>query len=45
MGTGQKTENPFDRSALQDSSVLAHAFGWRESMVMPVSRIEENEAQ
>ena len=43
MGTGQKTKSPFDRSLIQDSSVLAHAFKWRESVIMPVSRIEQAE--
>ena len=44
MGTGQKTEHPIDRAAVEDSAVMAHAFGWRESALMPVEKIEENEA-
>jgi hypothetical protein len=45
MGTGQKTELPIDRNVLEDSAVMAHAFGFRESALMPVDRIEENESK
>jgi hypothetical protein len=45
MGTGQKTELPLDRQALEDSAVMAHAFGFRESAEMPVDRIEEHESK
>jgi hypothetical protein len=45
MGTIQKTDQPIDRAALEDSAVMAHAFGFRESVELPVNKMEENESK